>query len=486
MRMASTNGFEQIVPQESVFMRLAAAEALKAGAAGEVPVGAVVVCNGEVIATGSNHPVSAHDPSAHAEMIALRAAAARLGNYRLPDCELYVTLEPCAMCAGAMLHARLKKVIFGAYDPKTGAAGSVIDLFANPQLNHQTSVQGGVLEPECSALLKDFFKGRRKREKEENTMSGVLRTPDERFADLPGYPFAPHYIGDLKGYQGLRLHYLDEGRVDAPGQEVPGQEAPGQEAPGQEAQKVFLCLHGQPTWSYLYRRMIPVFTAAGHRVIAPDFFGFGKSDKPLDEARYTFAFHRGMLLNLIERLDLRNIVLVVQDWGGLLGLTLPMEMPERFAGLLVMNTMFATGDVPLGQGFLDWRAFSNKHPDLAVGKLLGRTCPHLSQDEAAAYDAPYPDAAYKAGVRRFPNLVPEHPEAEGAALSRRARGWFQTQWSGETFMAAGMKDPVLGPAVMAQVRGLIRGCPPPFEVAEGGHFLQEWGDTVARAALKVL
>ena len=469
--MASTNGFEQVVPQESVFMHLAAIEAVKAGAAGEVPVGAVVVCDGEVIATGSNHPVSAHDPSAHAEMMALRAAAQKLGNYRLPECELYVTLEPCAMCAGAMLHARLKKVIFGAYDPKTGAAGSVIDLFANPQLNHQTGVQGGVLEQECGALLKDFFGSRRTREKQENTMTGVLRTPDERFTGLPGYLFAPHYIGDLKGYQGLRLHYLDEGRGDGP---------------GPDAQKVFLCLHGQPTWSYLYRRMIPVFTAAGHRVIAPDFFGFGKSDKPVDEARYTFAFHRTMLLNLIERLDLRNIVLVVQDWGGLLGLTLPMEMPERFAGLLVMNTMFATGDVPLGQGFLDWRAFSNKNPDLAVGKLLGRTCPHLTPDEAAAYDAPYPDASYKAGVRRFPNLVPDHPDAEGAAISRRVREWFQTHWNGKTFMAVGMKDPVLGPPVMSHLRTLIRDCPPPLEVADGGHFLQEWGDEVAREALKVL
>ena len=469
--MAPTNGFEKVVPQEAVFMRLAAAEAVKAAAAGEVPVGAVVVCNGEIIATGSNHPVSAHDPSAHAEMIALRAAAQKLGNYRLPDCELYVTLEPCAMCAGAMLHARLKKVIFGAYDPKTGAAGSVIDLFANPQLNHQTGVQGGVLEHECGALLKEFFGNRRKREKEENTMTAVLRTPDARFADLPGYAFTPHYIGDLKGYQGMRLHYLDEGRVDAP---------------GQRAQKVFLCLHGQPTWSYLYRRMIPVFTAAGHRVIAPDFFGFGKSDKPVDETRYTFTFHRNMLLNLIERLDLRNIVLVVQDWGGLLGLTLPMDMPARFSGLLVMNTMFATGDVPLGQGFLNWRAFSNQHPDLAVGKLLGRTCPHLLPGEATAYDAPYPDASYKAGVRRFPNLVPDHPEAEGAAESRRAREWFETQWHGKTFMAVGMKDPVLGPPVMAQMREQIRGCPPPFEVADGGHFLQEWGDAVAREALKVL
>ena len=447
-------------------MRLAAVQAASAARRGEVPVGAIVVRDGTVLASGGNQPLSAHDPSAHAEMIALRAAGQMLGNYRLPDCELYVTLEPCAMCAGAMLHARLKKVIFGAYDPKTGAAGSVIDLFANARLNHQTEARGGVLEAECGALLRDFFNARRKHEREENTMTDVLRTPEGRFTDLPGYAFAPHYIGDLKGYQGMRLHYLDEG--------------------DQAAKKTFLCLHGQPTWSYLYRRMIPVFTAAGHRVVAPDFFGFGKSDKPVDDARYTFMFHRTMVVNLIERLDLTNVVLVVQDWGGLIGLTLPVDMPQRFSGLLIMNTGFATGDVALGQGFLDWRAFSNKNPDMAVGKLLGRACPQLTPAEAAAYDAPYPDASYKGGVRRFPNLVPDHPDAEGAELSRRAREWFRTQWHGKTFMAVGMKDPVLGPPVMAQVRNLIRNCPPAFEVPDGGHFLQEWGEPVAREALKVV
>jgi len=294
----------------------------------------------------------------------------------------------------------------------------------------------------------------------------VLRTPDERFADLPGYAFAGRYVDDLEGCAGLRIHYLDEGPADA--------------------QRVFLCLHGQPTWSYLYRRMIPVFTAAGHRVVAPDLPGFGKSDKPADDSVYTFMFHREVLRTLVQRLDLRQVVLVVQDWGGLLGLTLPMEAPERYVGLLIMNTAFATGDQPLGQGFLDWRAYSNKNPDMAVGKLLARSCPHLTAAEAAAYDAPYPDASFKGGVRRFPNLVPERPDAEGAALSRRARDWFRTQWQRRSFMAVGMKDPVLGPTVMRYVRDQIRDCPPPFEVENGGHFLQEWGDAVARAALAVL
>jgi haloalkane dehalogenase/tRNA(adenine34) deaminase len=297
-------------------------------------------------------------------------------------------------------------------------------------------------------------------------MTRALRTPDERFAGLPDYGFAPHYLDDLDGYQGLRIHYLDEGPRDG--------------------QKVFLCLHGQPTWSYLYRRMLPVFAGAGHRVVAPDLLGFGKSDKPVDDARYTFLFHREMLRQLVERLGLTDVVLVVQDWGGLLGLTLPMEAPHRYAGLLVMNTAFATGDLPLGQGFLDWREWNNKNPDMAVGKLLRRTCPHLTAEEAAAYDAPYPDATYKGGVRRFPNLVPDSPDAEGAALSRRARDWFRTEWTGKTFLAVGMKDPVLGPPAMRYLARQVRGCPPPYEVAEGGHFLQEWGGEVARRALDAL
>ncbi len=291
----------------------------------------------------------------------------------------------------------------------------------------------------------------------------VLRTPEARFRDLPGYPFAPHYLAELPGYAGLRVHYVDEGP--------------------RAAHRVFLCLHGEPTWSYLYRKMIPVFAEAGARVVAPDFLGFGKSDKPSEEATYCFEFHRGMLMRLIERLDLSNIVLVCQDWGGLLGLTLPPDMPDRFCGLLVMNTAFATGDAPLTPGFLDWRAWNNQQPDMAVGRLMRRACPHLSEAEMAAYDAPFPDAAHKAGVRRFPNLVPDHPAAEGAALSRRARAWWREQWSGKSFMAIGMTDRVLGPTVMNELRTHIRNCPPAMEIHEAGHFVPEWGEPIARAAL---
>ncbi|MBS4046121.1 MAG: alpha/beta fold hydrolase [Alphaproteobacteria bacterium] len=290
-------------------------------------------------------------------------------------------------------------------------------------------------------------------------MIEALRTPDDRFENLPGYAFRPHYLEQANG---LRMHYLDEGK---------------------HAGKTFLCLHGQPTWSYLYRKMIPVFTAAGHRVVAPDLFGFGKSDKPRDDATYTFDFHRDSLIALIRALDLHDVVLVVQDWGGLLGLTLPMKMPERFTGLLVMNTALGTGDMPLTQGFLDWRAWNNKNPDMAIAKLMQRSCPHLSDAEAAAYEAPYPDRDYKGGVRRFPNLVPDAPNAPGAATSQRAREFWKNDWTGTSFMAIGMTDPVLGPPVMHGLQKLIKNCPAPLELAEAGHFVQEWGERVAAEAL---
>jgi pimeloyl-ACP methyl ester carboxylesterase len=286
-----------------------------------------------------------------------------------------------------------------------------------------------------------------------------MRTPEARFEGLPGFPWRPNYLE----WRGLRAHYLDEGDKAAP---------------------VLLALHGEPTWSYLYRRMIPPFLAAGWRVVAPDFIGFGRSDKPVEDDFYTFGMHRAFLLDFVERLDLKNVALAVQDWGGLLGLTVPMEAPARYSRLLIMNTALGTGDAPLTEGFLAWRAYVNKNPGMDCGKLLGRACPHLTPAEAAAYEAPFPDAASKAGVRRFPNLVPDNPDAPGAAISRRARDWWRNDWKGEAFMAVGAKDPVLGPPVMGALRKIIRNCPEPWLHAEGGHFLQEWGEDVATEALK--
>ncbi|MEQ8264186.1 haloalkane dehalogenase [Pseudohaliea sp.] len=288
------------------------------------------------------------------------------------------------------------------------------------------------------------------------------RTPDDCFADLPGYEFAPNFVDDLPGYEELRVHYVDEGPRDAG--------------------KAFLCLHGQPTWSYLYRKMIPVFLEAGARVVAPDWLGFGKSDKPVDDGVYTFHFHRNMMVAFIERLDLYNVTLVCQDWGGLLGLTIPPAMPERFERLIVMNTAIAAGESP-GEGFEAWKAFAASQPDMDIAALMKRATPILTDEEADAYAAPYPDVSYKAGVRRFPELVMVSPDMDGVEVSKRAQAWWAEEWQGESFMAVGMADPVLGPRQMARLRAGIRNCPPAMEIEEGGHFVQEWGEPIARAAL---
>jgi haloalkane dehalogenase len=289
-----------------------------------------------------------------------------------------------------------------------------------------------------------------------------LRTQETAFSALPGYDFAPHYIDSLRGFEGIRVHYVDELNSD-------------------DVDTVFLCLHGNPAWSYLYRHMIPVFKTAG-RIVAPDLIGFGRSDKPANESWHTFDRHRDVLLAFIEALNLKNITLVVQDWGGIFGLTLPMAMPERFTRLVVMNTAFAVGELP-SEGFRQWRAFSNSQHDLDLGKLQKRGKPSLTNAEIAAYNAPYPDASYKAAIRAFPNLVPETPDAPGAAISRAARTWFANEWRGKTFAAIGARDPVLGPEVMRDVLSHIRDCPEPLVIAEAGHFVQEWGEHIARAAL---
>ena len=294
----------------------------------------------------------------------------------------------------------------------------------------------------------------------------ALRTPDDRFSDLPGYSFTPNYVEDLPGYEGLRVHYLDEGPPDA--------------------DVVWLCLHGEPTWSYLYRKMLPVFVAAGDRVIAPDLLGFGRSDKPIEDSVYTFDFHRNMLLELIDQLNLSGIRLVCQDWGGLLGLTLPMARSDSFSGLLAMNTAFNSGDLPLGEGFEQWREYANSQHDLDVATLLKRSTPILTDEEAQAYAAPFPDATYKACVRQFPKLVADNPDADGAALSREARDWFGRQWEGKSLLAVGMQDPVLGAPAMKYLKRLVRNAPDLMEVPDAGHFTQEWGVPIAEAAVAML
>jgi pimeloyl-ACP methyl ester carboxylesterase len=291
----------------------------------------------------------------------------------------------------------------------------------------------------------------------------ALRTPEERFSLLPGFPYTPHYVDTLPGYESLRMAYIDEGEKGA--------------------DQVFLCLHGEPSWSYLYRKMIPVFLEAGHRVVAPDLFGFGRSDKPVAEEVYTFDFHRDSLLRLVEHLDLQNITLVCQDWGGILGLTLAPDMPARFKRLLVMNTGIPIGE-PISEGFVRWKAFAANAPDIPVAGMLASDAPGaVNLMDALAYDAPFPDIRYKAGVRRFPQLVPVEPGMAGIEHGVRARKFWSEDWTGQSFMAIGMRDGVLGEGPMESLRAIIRNCPEPMKVAEAGHFVQEYGKEIAERAL---
>ncbi|MFY3384650.1 haloalkane dehalogenase [Paracidovorax sp. MALMAid1276] len=293
-----------------------------------------------------------------------------------------------------------------------------------------------------------------------------LRTPDECFRELPGYPWRSNYTTVLPALGGLQMHYLDEGPRDAP--------------------VTWLCLHGNPGWSYLYRHMIPVFIGAGHRVLAPDMPGFGKSDKPIDIRQHTFGWHRQVLLELVEAMDLQRVHLVVQDWGGLLGLTLPMAATERYSGLLIMNTYLATAEFPLPEGFLSWRAMCRNKPDFSISRLFARSNSHLSAEDCAGYDAPFPSLEYRAATQAFPDLVPEHPEDDGVEVSREAAVFWREHWRGRSMMAIGGKDPVFTPEAMERLRLQIRGCPPPMLIAEGGHFVQEHGGRIAHEALRNL
>ena len=293
-------------------------------------------------------------------------------------------------------------------------------------------------------------------------MATALRTPDDRFENLPDFPFQPHYLDDLPGYEGLRGHYLDEGDPNAT--------------------EVFLCLHGEPSWSFLYRKMIPVFVKAGARVVAPDLLGFGRSDKPVDEEAYTFDFHRNYLMRLIERLDLQRVTLVCQDWGGVLGLTIPQDMPERFERLLIMNTGIMTGQV--NDAFIEWKALIDSDPDVPIGEVMRRHAPGIRPEEVAAYEAPFPGVQYKAGVRKFPALIATRPDFPGVETSVRSISFWSERWKGETLMAVGMQDRMLGPEVMGHMREMISGCPEPMELEQAGHFVQEHGEEIARRALE--
>lgn len=387
------------------FMALALDQAKMAALSGEVPVGAIVVRQGQVIATGRNALVGSHDPTAHAEIAALRAAAKVLGNYRLDECELFVTLEPCAMCSGAILNARLKRVVFGAPEPKTGAAGSVINLFAQTALNHQTECQGGLLADASRALMQDFFRQRRVEQRASARQrhplrDDALRTPDAAFDGLPDYPWTSHYRSDLPALERLRMHYLDE-QMDA------------LEKDAKSPPVTYLCLHDLPGWSYGFRQLIPFLLGAGERVVVPDLIGFGKSDKPKKTAFHTFSRHRRILVEMVEALDLRNIVLVLPEWQSLLGLTLPMAAPLRYRGLRRTNAegLFIEDEQAFSAGLLLWKQTARRR--------AGHNIPADS-----ACDAPFPRPSYRAGALAVSALAPAFDDAQNLDVFQEAeRFW---------------------------------------------------------------
>ena len=284
----------------------------------------------------------------------------------------------------------------------------------------------------------------------------ALRTPDDRFDGLPDYPFAPHYVevpsGDGSGT--LRVHYVDEGPADAT--------------------ETVLLMHGEPSWSYLYRTMIPVITIAGYRAIAPDLIGFGRSDKPAARADYTYQRHVDWMRAALEAIDLHGITLFCQDWGGLLGLRLVAEMDGRFDRVVAANTFLPTGDTPPGEGFLNWQNFSQTVPDFAVGQILnfGSTS-ELPPEVIAAYDAPFPDDSFKAGARQFPMLVPTSPD-DPASEPNRAAWRVLEEWKKPFVTAFSDSDPVSkGGDRVLQARIPGAAGQPHTTTTGAGHFLQE-------------
>jgi haloalkane dehalogenase len=283
----------------------------------------------------------------------------------------------------------------------------------------------------------------------------TLRTPDERFRGLPGFTFEPHYaeVADPDGGT-LRVHYLDEGPADG---------------------EVVLLLHGEPSWSFLYRTMIPVLVDAGFRAVAPDLVGFGRSDKPTPRTEYTYARHVEWMRELLfDRLDLHDVTLVCQDWGGLVGLRLVGEHPERFARVVAANTYLPTGDTDPGEAFRAWRTFSQEVEEFPTGAIVNMGCTtDLTPEVIAAYDAPFPDQTYVEGARQFPLLVPAEPDDPATAANRAA--WSVLEQFEKPFLTAFSDgDPITAGAhrsLQERIPG-ARGREH-VTIAGGGHFLQE-------------
>ena len=380
--------------EDTRWMQAALQQAQRAADMGEVPVGAVVVRHGEIVGRGYNQPVATHDPSAHAEVQALRDAARRLGNYRLDNCTLYVTLEPCAMCAGAILHARLARVVWGAAEPRTGAGGSVIDLFANPQLNHHTRTTAGVLADGASHLLSAFFAQRRQAQHAAAKAAhplrdDALRTPEKCFSARCDCAGSSYFYSDWPSLAGLRLHAKDSGPSNAPDAIT------------------WLMLPACPAPQGLYRHVAAGLQAQGDRVVVPDWIGFGRSDKPKKDAAIHDALQLAVLQDLVARLGLptgRRLVVVAQGDASRLGMALVAALAKEggkteSAALWLINPLLA---VNASMAYREWLQQILRKPVLDLALAIGTSaCNGVSAEDVAQWQGQFPDKGYRAGLRAW-------------------------------------------------------------------------------------
>jgi tRNA(adenine34) deaminase len=348
-------------PQNVRFMHLALEQARRAESVGEVPVGAVVVKDGQVIGVGHNQPILSNDPTAHAEIVALRAAAQALGNYRLEGCTLYVTLEPCAMCAGAILEARIPQVVYGAEEPKKGAAGSVVNLFTQRQFNHHTTITSGILAAESGNLLANFFIARRRTHQAaaQPLREDALRTPADCFAAVDEVLSESKYLRVGDGVPQWRLHYIDIGP--------------------QEATTSVLLVHDVPGWGHRWSMLLPLLVEAGFRVLAPDLLGFGRSDKPKKKHKHSEQLHFQCLDAMVNLVHSGSRIVTI-------GQGLGMQLVRRWA---------------LGRG-------------RQIDELIAIA---PSSSDVARDNCPHPNQGFMSGIEFFEEWAQGHPVELGKVSS---------------------------------------------------------------------
>lgn len=366
-------------PSDEQWMKLALAEAEIAAKHGEVPVGAVVVKDGVLIASGRNAQVGQNDPAAHAEINALRTAGKLLGNYRLNGCTLYVTLEPCAMCSGAVLNSRVSRLVFGAFEPKTGAVGSVVNLLDSAQLNHHTEVCGGVLAEACASILSQFFKSKRRISATGRVplREDALRTPESAFASLSSTDWPPSYVTDLPSLQGLRMHYVDVGPRDL--------------------NVTWLCIHDPTSWGYVFKGFVDAMPDT-ERVLVPDLIGFGRSDKPKKMSFHQIEWHCQVLVELLERLELQSVILVLDGWYSGLLMRLCEGFASRVHGVVVLP------------------------PSAEITSL---------EEARSMYRCPFPDHGYSAGMRAFSSFIEQQklvPSIKSLPAEFSEKLFSQSKW----------------------------------------------------------